>query len=152
MKLIYPLTATTEASKLSVCFRLDQLLREDSGVMLFKFKAGEITEAEWKAYLKNTFEPSSTAIHQEIGKNIATIKTGAYAQDEALRLAHNVMGAKFQVGEITEAEWRSYLKNTFEPQSQAIHFEIGKNRETASMNTKSTLTLATAIVKEVEVI
>jgi len=94
MKVVYPVTATTEASKLSFCYRLDGLLR----------------------------------------------------------LEHNDMGAKFMSGQITEVEWLDYLKNTFELQSQAIHFEINKNREIASKSTYWAVNLKTAIVKEVEVI
>src|SRR3989337_1331964 len=103
MKVVYPVTITTEQQKINACFRLDQLLREKSGVVLAKFRAGEITEAEWKSYFNDTFEPSNTAIHQEISKNVATIKTGTYWEDEILRLAHNEMGTKFRAGEITEA-------------------------------------------------
>ena len=94
MKVVYPVTVITEASRLSVCFRLDGLLL----------------------------------------------------------IEHNAMGAKFRAGLITEIEWKVYLKDTFEPQSQAIHFEINKNREIASKSTYWAVNLKTAIVKEVEVI
>lgn len=87
----YPNTATTEASRLSVCFRLDELLREE----------------------------------------------------------HNAMGVKFQVGEITETTWKTYLKDEFEVKSRAIHAGININREIASKGTFWNVSIKTAVIKEV---
>ena len=38
---------------------------------------------------------------------------------EKVRRAHNVVGAAFREGEITEAEWETYKKETFSPRNHA---------------------------------
>src|SRR3990172_1862464 len=74
----YPLSATTEASKLSVCYRLDEQLREEHNAFGDLYRAGQLVdtgidalhnEALWIDYQMYIFEPKSKAIHFEIGKN-----------------------------------------------------------------------------------
>lgn len=65
----YPDTATTEASRLSVCYKLQELLRLEHNEMGAKYRAGEITKAEYTDYLKNVFEPTFKTIDREANIN-----------------------------------------------------------------------------------
>ena len=78
MILKYPITAITEASRLSVCYRLDELLRIEHNEMGAKFRANEITKDEWITYRKNIFEPKSRVIHEELGKNRDLASKGTF--------------------------------------------------------------------------
>lgn len=69
MRIVYPINCNTEASRLSFCYRLDELLRLRHNAMGQKYRDGLITEAEWNIFLKNEFEPKSMAIHQDINVN-----------------------------------------------------------------------------------
>ena len=44
----------------------------------------------------------------------------AFIAEEKLRLHHNMMGAKFKNGEITKAEWQTYLKEEYKPRWRVI--------------------------------
>jgi len=78
MKIIYPLTATTTAFRLEVCYQLDEQLRLENNAMGAKLRAGEITRAEWDAYQRDTFDPTSKAIQFEITKNRALAEKSTY--------------------------------------------------------------------------
>jgi hypothetical protein len=40
--------------------------------------------------------------------------------DEALRREHNRIGALYRAGEITETDWRTFLREVFRPRSSAV--------------------------------
>ena len=69
MIITYPTNCATEASRLSFCFRLDELLRLEHNAMGAKYQAKLITDTEWKDYLVNVFEVKSKAIHDGININ-----------------------------------------------------------------------------------
>jgi hypothetical protein len=61
MKVNFPLDCSTEASRLSFCYRAQELLRIQHNETGAEFKASRITKAEWKAYMA-AFEEKSEAI------------------------------------------------------------------------------------------
>ena len=69
MEIIYPIDCVTEASRLSFCFRLDELLRLEHNLKGSQYKSGLITKIEWDIYLKDTFTVKSKAIHIGINNN-----------------------------------------------------------------------------------
>ena len=78
MEILYPVDCITEASRLSFCFRLDELLRIEHNAMGAKLRQGLITDIEWKTYLKNTFEQKSKAIHAGINVNRAIAEKSTF--------------------------------------------------------------------------
>src|SRR3990172_96691 len=83
----YPLSATTEASNLSVCYRLDEQLREEHNAFGDLYRAGQLVdtgidafynEALWMDYQRYIFMPKSKAIHFEIGKQIELASKSIY--------------------------------------------------------------------------
>lgn len=54
---------------------------------------------------------------------------------ELVRLEHNAMGLKFREGEITKAEWRTYLADNFEPKSIAIQDALREQKKIAGSST-----------------
>ena len=78
MEILYPVDCITEASRLSFCFRLDELLRIEHNAMGAKLRQGLITDIEWKTYLKNTFELKSKAIYAGINVNRAIAEKSAF--------------------------------------------------------------------------
>lgn len=65
----YPPAAISEASRLSVCYKLQELLRLEHNEMSVKYRAGEITKAEYTSYLKDVFEPTFKTIDREANIN-----------------------------------------------------------------------------------
>ena len=55
---------------------------------------------------------------------------------EKLRLEHNAKGKDFREGKITETEWKSYLKNTFDVTSDLIVKDLLKYRIVVRESTK----------------
>jgi hypothetical protein len=52
-----------------------------------------------------------------------------YRTLELLRLEHNKKGADFRKGKITEAEWKDYVKNSFEPRNQKLFEKLNFIKE-----------------------
>ena len=59
--------------------------------------------------------------------------------EELLRLEHNIMGAKFRDGEITEAQWTNYLSNDFVPKSRKISGEVARVKRVLGYTTREVL-------------
>jgi len=78
MQVIFPANCTTEASRLSFCYKLDEALRQEHNAKGADYRNGVITKAEWETYLTTVFEPRSKAIHAEIGKARAAAGTGTF--------------------------------------------------------------------------
>ena len=62
-------------------------------------------------------------------KNTALKYAYIYVVQELLRLRHNEEGAKFRSGEITEAEWRDFLLNWYEPRSNTVVADLLELRQ-----------------------
>jgi hypothetical protein len=77
MKVNFPLECTTEASEMSFCYRAQELLRIQHNAMGAEFKAGRITQAEWKVYLA-VFEEKSEAIIAALLAARQTAKSGEF--------------------------------------------------------------------------
>lgn len=78
MTVKYPLNCVTEASRLSFCYRLDELLRIRHNDMGQKYRSGLISKAEWNTFLANEFEPKSRAIHDGINTNRGAAEKSIY--------------------------------------------------------------------------
>jgi hypothetical protein len=52
-----------------------------------------------------------------------------YRAVELLRLEHNQKGADFRKGKITEAEWKDYVKNSFEPRINRLFLILNPIKE-----------------------
>lgn len=78
MTVNFPVNCITEASRLSFCFRLDELLRIEHNLKGKQYQDGLITKTDWENYLKNTFEPKSRAIHEDININRAIAEKSTY--------------------------------------------------------------------------
>ena len=63
-------------------------------------------------------------------KNTALKYAYTYIVQELLRLRHNEEGAKFRDGDITEAEWQTFLTDWFSPRRQIITDDLLELRQT----------------------
>jgi len=63
-------------------------------------------------------------------KNTALKYAYTYIVQELLRLRHNEEGAKFRNGDITEAEWQTFLTDWFSPRRQIITDDLVELRQT----------------------
>ena len=63
-------------------------------------------------------------------KNTALKYAYTYIGQELLRLRHNEEGAKFRNGDITEAEWQTFLTDWFSPRRQIITDDLVELRQT----------------------
>ena len=52
-----------------------------------------------------------------------------YIVQELLRLRHNEEGAKFTAGLITEAEWKAFLQDWWEPRSDTVIADLLELRQ-----------------------
>ena len=62
-------------------------------------------------------------------KNTAMKYTYTYILKELLRLKHNVEGVRFNLGEITEAEFRDFQDNWYDPRSKTVTDDLLELRE-----------------------
>jgi len=69
--------------------------------------------------------PSTTMSYEEKAEWLELLR-------EKLRRQHNEMGRKFRKKEISEAEWRAFLRNSFEPRSTALDWAILTHRNEKS--------------------
>lgn len=58
----YPVEVKTDQDKLEFTLRAKEILRLEHNVMGDKFRNGEISELEWKAYWDNDFFPKNQII------------------------------------------------------------------------------------------
>lgn len=77
MQIKFPANCATEASKMSFCHRLDELLRQQHNTQGEKFRNGLLTQAEWDSYQKD-FLTKSRTIHSEINNARQTASNGGF--------------------------------------------------------------------------
>ena len=65
-KLKYPVSATTTNEKLEFCYIAQEKLRLEHNAKGKDHKDGKISDAEWKAYLKNEFDPKQSLIIRDL--------------------------------------------------------------------------------------
>jgi len=63
--------------------------------------------------------PDPSLVPNEI-KNVALKYAYTYIVMELLRLKHNEEGTKFRNGEITEVEWKTFLRDWYEPREETV--------------------------------
>lgn len=67
--------------------------------------------------------PNPDKVSTEI-KNTALKYAYTYVLQELLRLKHNEQGARFRLGELTEAEWQDFQQNWFNPRNNTITTDL----------------------------
>jgi len=101
-----PASRTRWADRLAFALAAREKLRRAHNAMGARFRAGEITRAEWDAYISD-WDEKNTAV---------------------LRRAHNAMGARFRAGEITRAEWDAYISD-WDEKNTAVSARINELKQ-----------------------